>query len=854
MSSFLTFRQESLVIHKFFCTFAGKNRHSRIMNTKHILLTCLLFAVTIGVTAQKNIEQQTQRTLRTLQKGVSKELAERRKANISQIHYKYTFNIPSNQKSNVTGTAIITFMVKKREDVVLDFRGTFSGVCILNDKQRVVPYKEEHIVLPTKHVQIGINTLIMNFTCRNTALNRHSNYLYTSFAFDNARSCIPCFDQPDLLATFTTELKIPEGWRKMASDSNTPIPSNLYAFAAGHFQELSAPNNGNAIRAFYLETDPQKTCQLNDIFNDLSYSLRWMEDYTGIKNPFPEYGMLILPDFQHSAVGYSGIMQLHDRRLFLDAFFTQEELQRRKEFIAHEAAHLWYGNIVWPTHQGDTWGKELFASYMAAKITRDGLPKADYEKNFSQTYLSRAIATERTDGTHPIIQASTSIDETAILNDKVIYNKTPVMMHMMEQLMGQKKMQYALQRFFRKYYFKNASWMHLIEVLDQEAPTVGIRQMNEVWAMQKGMPTIHTTYRNGKLIITQSDPNGQRLYWHQKFDIRIINDLGSSHTITVDMNQPAIAYELKQTPSSIIPNCSGNGYGHFTLDEAYTNKLAQRLIITRDDSQRQALLLTLFDNYLLGRIAPSYFGEIYRNMTKEKNPFIMQTCIDHMFKIAFDQPSKERQTLELCMMDLIPENRNSECRHIIIRKLSRHATAPEIINSIYELWSRHNDPLFDAHDYMEMAYRLAIMRPEEWQRIIDTERQYLTDDQLLQEFEFVSRACNPDLTAQHRLFNELLKPENRQHKTWALHTLELLNADVREPSSNTYIQSSLASLEYLQQTSDIFFCSDWLKSLLAGHKSQEALQIIEKYLKSHPNLQPQLRNEVLEAAWSLTNR
>ena len=94
MSSFLTFRQESLVIHKFFCTFAGKNRHSRIMNTKHILLTCLLFAVTIGVTAQKNIEQQTQRTLRTLQKGVSKELAERRKANISQIQYKYTYNKP----------------------------------------------------------------------------------------------------------------------------------------------------------------------------------------------------------------------------------------------------------------------------------------------------------------------------------------------------------------------------------------------------------------------------------------------------------------------------------------------------------------------------------------------------------------------------------------------------------------------------------------------------------------------------------------------------------------------------------------------------------------------------------------
>ena len=110
------------------------------------------------------------------------------------------------------------------------------------------------------------------------------------------------------------------------------------------------------------------------------------------------------------------------------------------------------------------------------------------------------------------------------------------------------------------------------------------------------------------------------------------------------------------------------------------------------------------------------------------------------------------------------------------------------------------------------------------------------------------------MTSYYRSSNSLAEPAIQTSQPWALHTLELLNADVREPSSNTYIQSSLASLEYLQQTSDIFFCSDWLKSLLAGHKSLEALQIIEKYLKSHPNLQPQLRNEVLEAAWSLTNR
>ena len=80
-----------------------------------------------------------------------------------------------------------------------------------------------------------------------------------------------------------------------------------------------------------------------------------------------------------------------------------------------------------------------------------------------------------------------------------------------------------------------------------------------------------------------------------------------------------------------------------------------------------------------------------------------------------------------------------------------------------------------------------------------------------------------------------------------------MNADVREPQSNAYIPSSLASLEYLQQTSDIFFTSDWLQALLSGHKSEEASRQVEQFLKKNPNLRPQLRNKILEAAWPLMN-
>ena len=67
-----------------------------LKSTKLPLLTLLCLMV-LGVSAQP------------LEKGVSKELAEQRKANISNVNYDLTFNIPAEQKEKVTGKAVITF-------------------------------------------------------------------------------------------------------------------------------------------------------------------------------------------------------------------------------------------------------------------------------------------------------------------------------------------------------------------------------------------------------------------------------------------------------------------------------------------------------------------------------------------------------------------------------------------------------------------------------------------------------------------------------------------------------------------------------------------------------------------------
>ena len=786
------------------------------------------------------------------EKGVSEELAAQRKALVGNVRYDLTFNIPAGQKDKVTGKAIVSFNLKKKEDVVLDFSGKINGDVFVGKKKRKVSTKNDHITVPAKFLKPGLVLLTFQFTSENNAFERGNDYLLTRFDINEASSVFPCFNQSDIEAKYNTQLVVPDGWKAIICDEDKPLPSRLYSFVTGNFQEKASTREGYQIRALYRETDPAKVLQLEKVFDETAQSLKWMEGYTGMKYPFKEYGLAILPDYQPGSTDHLGYSLLSDQDIFLGTTPTKDEEQSRSEFIAHEVSHFWFGTLVAQKNPEETWAKEVLANFMASKITRRQYAKADYDLNFIRTYQAQAIAIDRTEGSHPIAIPSEALCHTLMPQDPIIYDKSPVMMRMLEDIMGENNMQNGLRTFLRNYSYKEASWDDLLATLDKETPAAGVRQFNEVWAQQKGMPVIHTTYKDGQLIISQTDPYGRGLCWRQKFQVLVIFNLGSSRTIHVDMQQPIMTFKLKGKPSFIIPNYDGRGYGQFTLDDEYVKQLPLRLITTRNDLNRYLLLETIHDHYLMGKVNPSYFGEIYRLMMKEKNPLIISTAIDHMFKIAFDMTPSQRKTLELCMMDLLGENKTKECRQTIIRKLSSNMTSPDVMNQISSIWEKHNETAtFDEHDYMNMAYRLAMLQPERWQEILDTQRSRLETEDLKKEFDYVSRACNPDEKKRADLFNSLLKAQNRQEETWALQTLDLLSADLYEPGNLDYITTCLSSLKDIQKTSSTYFPRNWMKAVLAHHKSVVAKQTVENFLTANPTYPENLKNNIQEAAWTL---
>lgn len=784
-----------------------------------------------------------------------------RKANISGILYQLTFNVPENASDKVTGNATITFDLKTKQDVVLDFQGTAGDVVVFKankgkGKKTNVKFQNDKIIIPGKMFKPGTNKITIDFVSQDKALTRKGNVVYTRVQADEGRALFPCFDDSDMRAQYQTTLNVPAGWKTVTVDMSEKLAPVNYTFFAGKFFEKNSNAEGRNLRVFYSETDPAKVAQIDLVFKEVAKSMKWMEGYTGIKNPYDkECVIYILPSFDLGGLASRGSIALSDKTIFLGNKPSKEDLLKRSELIAHETSHIWFGTLV---DIEEPWAEELLANFMASKITRSQYRKDEVEINFMNTYMRKAMSLDRTEATHSVAWEVDDPHDPILYYDHINYCKGPVMMRMMEDEMGTEAMQKGLQQCLRDNYMRNISWDKLVATLDAQAPGAGVRQFSDVWVKQKGMPIITCSYRNGEVVVSQTDPYGRGLCWRQKFELKVINNMGQAQTIKVDMQQPTMTFKPKGgVPAYIIPNQDGRGYGRFTLEDKYVKILPTKLITTRNDINRYTLLNLIHDNYLLGKVDPRHFGELFRFLPREKNALIMETAINHMHKIASDLTLQQRYTLELVIWDLLGENKTKECRQLVLRKLGTSAISPEVLDKLQTIFDRHNEQVLDEHDYMEIAYRLAITRPDRRQQILEKERDRLItsgNEELRQEFDFVSKATNPNANAREEVFRSLLKAENRVNESWVLSTLRLLNSDVFEPQSNVYIAEGLKALPEIQKTNSLAFPQRWTKALIAPHKSAEAKMEIQKFLKTSSDFPANLKNYIYESSWVLMNQ
>ncbi|EMR02307.1 M1 family metallopeptidase [Cesiribacter andamanensis] len=813
--------------------------------------------------------------------GVSLALAEYRKAAISQLSYALELQIPAEKAAPIAASERITFTLHHNEQPLqLDFKEESSLLHQLEVNGQLLPldHRQEHIHIPTQALQPGTNTIDIRFTAGNLSLNRNEDYLYTLLVPDRARTLFPVFDQPNLKASFSLSLTVPEHWQALANgplqDStlhkgqktyhfapSDTISTYLFSFAAGRFEKLSRQVAGRSMHFYHRETDADKLrLSLNPIFQLHADALQFMEEYTGIPYPFQKFDFIALPDFQYGGMEHVGAIDYKASTLFLDAGATKDQEIGRANLIAHETAHMWFGDLVTMDWFNDVWMKEVFANFMADKISQQSLEGSNYGLKFLISHTPAAYGVDRTQGANPIRQPLENLQEAGSLYGAIIYHKAPIMMRQLERLMGEEALRQGLREYLSTYAYGNASWPQLIDILDAVTP-LDLKAWNQVWVNEPGRPVFDWELRSSgdritELLISQKAESGPDRLWPQYFDVALVYADTVLH-YPVQMNQPQLrlkTIEGAKKPLYVLFNASGEGYGVFPVD---TRNPATPFGLS-DPVARASAYINLYENMLNGRsVAPRQLLDLYRSgLRQESEELNLKLLTEQMSDLYWRLlPAAERQALapqlEEELWQAMRDNKDPNAKKLLFKAYQSMALSTEAKNRLYTLWESEKAPVgvvLTEDDYTALALALVLREYPAPSPILERQISRIPNPDRKKRLQFLSPALSKKAADRDAFFASLRDAANREKEAWVATALGYLHHPLRQETSRHYLLQSLELLEEIQQTGDIFFPYAWLQATFGAYTRPEADRLVRSFLEERPQYNPRLRAKILQAA------
>ena len=749
--------------------------------------------------------------------GVSQALAKHRAATISGINYELSLVIPESRDADIAGRIAITFELDDAsQPLQLDFRESADKIrrVTANGEESGYRFIDEHLVVPAQELVTGHNEIRIDFTAGSSSLNRNPEFLYSLFVPDRARTAFPLFDQPDLKATFDLELTIPAGWTAMA---NAPlvdmretddgmvhrfarsdrISSYVFAFVAGKFETVSRSVDGRRMTMLHRETDRDKVARNVDaIFSLHATALEWLEEYTGIDYPYDKFGFALIPDFQYGGMEHVGAILYRASALFLDEAPSESQLLGRASLIAHEAAHMWFGNLVTMEWFNDVWTKEVFANVMAAKIVNPQFPGINHDLNFLVRHYPGAYSVDRTAGANAIRQALPNLSEAGQMYGAIIYNKAPIMMRKLEKLIGEDRFREGVREYLAAFAFGNATWPELIEILDGKS-AVDLRAWSDTW--------VHTPGREA--VESQWDTPAESEAGPFRYGLvpAAMGDLGSDDEVVRAAALINLYEGLLAETGPAVPQ--------------YLRELAS--LVRREENE---LVLDL----ALGQLATVYWTLLPPGTRDEFAPLLEQALWETMLR--HDEPSK---------------------RKLLFQEFAGIALTPDGLARARDVWSGtlSVDGLSLAeNDLLDIAQSLAVRLPGEANEIVELQLARTANPDNLRKLEFIAPSLSAEQSVRDEFFASLADEANRSTESWVLEALGNLHHPVRTAASERYILPSLELLQEIQVTGDIFFPKRWLDATLGNYSSSSAVTTVRTFLDERPDYNAQLRMKILQAA------
>ncbi|PVD10924.1 aminopeptidase N [Streptomyces sp. CS207] len=454
-------------------------------------------------------------------------------------------------------------------------------------------------------------------------------YVYTQLFLDDVQRVFAAFDQPDLKAVFDLTVTAPEGWTVLANGitehtgdghwkaATTPrISTYLVAVAAGPWHSVRTEHRGlpfgihcRRSLAPHLDADADELLEVTRGCFD-RYHEKFTEPY-----PFDSYDQAFVPEFNAGAMENPGLVTFRDEFVFRSAV-TDTQRQTRAMVIAHEMAHMWFGDLVTLKWWDDIWLNESFAEYMGYQTTAEATRFTDTWTDFGVTRKPWGYDADQRPSTHPVAPENVEDTASALLNfDGISYAKGASALRQLVTWLGEKDFLAGINIHFERHRFANATLGDFIDSL-AAATDRDVYAWADAWLRTTGVDTLtpRITGDNGDRALTV-DHTGSRphriavgLYDRDLTDEGRLT-LRSRLDVDVPQSEPR---PIGKRPALAVLNDGDLTYAKIRFDTESFQALRTGLAGLPDPLTRAVVWNALRDAVRDGDLAPTDFLDIAR--------------------------------------------------------------------------------------------------------------------------------------------------------------------------------------------------------------------------------------------------